>query len=433
MERTPPSRETRSAHLAKVLCESVRAQRFEELIDFGPDEIEHPVKGERIRTMPYLDLAVIELGADDRPVAAANTLLSPDYPDPVAVEIGDDWGTSSVRWKRWDGRAWETGDCGTEDAEGGGADAPYRFMSPYPACLHKLMVAFRVLRLVDQGVLDLDASHTYEPEEDDRPPGSCRPGTRTLRDWLDRMISISENQAGCALIKLLHDRGEIDAMHAELAGLGLRTLRLDGTNPRSGGRWRPGQVTMTALDTARLLTIVNGARGTLWHTASGAPVDGGLLSADSRAFLIGLLLDQGYNEVLSTANWGRADYPAPGIPHAVSSRWVDPADGTVTMPDLAYGRDVRPWQGAAEVTFAHKIGQTFNSGADAGIVRSLPGSPWRRYVVVALSNLGIRFADPRFAGFTRLPASYPGQVQFTEKLAGLGRAIDDALAAMNGR
>jgi hypothetical protein len=410
-----------------VLCESIRAQGFEEIIDFGPDEIEHPVRGARIRTMPYIDLAVIELDTDDRPVAAANALLSPDYSDPVAVDIDDDWGTSAVRWKRWDAKAWETGTCGTDDAAGATATAPYRFMSPYPACVHKLMVAFRMLRLVDEGILDLNTSYSYEPGEDDRPPGACRPGTRLLRDWLDRMITVSENQAGCALIKMLHDRGQIEAMHAELGELGLRTLRLDGTNPRSGGRWQPGLITMTALDTARLLMIINGAPGTLWRTASGVAVDGGLLSADSRRLLESLLLDQGYNEVLSTANWFGAAYPSPGIPHSVSRRWIDHEDGTVTMPDLAYGRDVRPGLEAAEVTFAHKIGQTFNNGADAGIVKSLPGKPWRRYIVVAFSNLGIRFADPTFAGFTRLPASFPGQVQFTEKLAGLGRSIDDAL------
>ncbi|MFG2006141.1 serine hydrolase [Spirillospora sp. NPDC048911] len=433
MVGTPLSRETRSAHLSKALRESIRAQRFEEIIDFGSDEIEYPVQGAPIRTMPFLDLAVIELNADDRPVAAANALLSPDYPDPVEVELDEDWGTSAVRWVRWDAAAWEAGTCGTEEAAGSTATAPYRFMSPYPACIHKLMVAFRVLRLVDEGILDLEATYSYQPEADDRPRGSCRPGTRTLHEWLDRMITISENQAGCALIKLLHDRGEIEAMHAELHDLGLRTLRLDGTNPRSGGRWQEGQITMTALDTARLLVIINGAPGTLWRRTSGGTVDGELLSADSRRLLVGLLLDQGYNEVLSTSNWFGADYPSQGIPHAVSRRWIAPEDGTVTMPDLAYGRDVRSGLKTAEVTFAHKIGQTFNTGADAGIVKSLPGKPERRYVVAVFSNLGIRFADPRFAGFTKLPAAFPGQVQFTEKFAGLGRSIDKALVAMSDR
>ena len=55
----------------------------------------------------------------------------------------------------------------------------------------------------------------------------------------------------------------------------------------------------------------------------------------------------------------------------MADRWVDPGTGTVTVADKAFGQDVRPCNEAAEVSFAHKTGFTYNYLADAGIVLPL--------------------------------------------------------------
>ena len=74
------------------------------------------------------------------------------------------------------------------------------------------------------------------------------------------------------------------------------------------------------------------------------------------------------------------------------ARWINP-DGTETAGGFPYGQDVRPCNEAAEVIFGHKTGLTFNYGSNAGIVRSLPGKPPRRYII---SSLGYRYTDPPF-------------------------------------
>jgi hydroxyacylglutathione hydrolase len=132
---------------------------------------------------------------------------------------------------------------------------------------------------------------------------------------------------------------------------------------------------MTALDTARLLWLVEGAPGVLWRRPDGGPVTARVLSDASRAVLAQLLAEQGFNVVLSTTNFCGLGYPSPGIPQRIAERWVDPGDGTVTVEGMPYRRDVRPCNAAAEVTFAHKTGLTYNYGSDAGIVRPLPASP----------------------------------------------------------
>ena len=153
-----------------------------------------------------------------------------------------------------------------------------------------------------------------------------------------------------------------------------------------------------------------------------------MLSPASRQVFKKLLGEQGFNDMLSTPNRCGGPYPAPGIPHGVASRWVAP-DGSVTVAGNDFGRDVRPCNERAEVTFAHKTGWVGNSGADAGIVRSLPGKEGRHYVVVAFTNLGTQYVD---AG---RPATEPGvyPVAYTEKLARLGQAIDRYEAASHDR
>jgi hypothetical protein len=177
---------------------------------------------------------------------------------------------------------------------------------------------------------------------------------------------------------------------------------------------------MSAIDTAKLLLLVNGGPGTLWTAPGGTPVTRDVLSADARAFFLRTLADQGHNEMLSTTNWCGRAYPAAGIPQVTPPRWINPADGTMNVAGAYYGRDVRPCNATAEVTFAHKTGWVDTTGSDAGIVHSLPGKPRRNYVVVVFSNLGTDYVD------VNRPADPPGvyPVPYTQKHATLGRAID---------
>jgi hypothetical protein len=389
-----------------------------------------------------VDVAVIELRRDGRARRAANVLLSRDYPEGLVVPIDENLGTTAVRFRRWDIERWDGGTFASDgvqtsttgwddnpprtpedDVVTGGERAPFEFMAPYPASLLKLIVAFHTLRLVDRGSLDLDAGYAYDPA------GGCSgaaPGTETNRRWLDAMITSSDNRAACALVKQLHGLGEVDGMNAELRELGLGTLQVNGTSALTGGIWQPGQIHMTALDTARLLWLVEGAPGVLWERPDGRPVTARVLSDSSRAVLGQLLAEQGFNVVLSTTNFCGLDYPSPGIPQRIAKRWIDPDDGTMTVEGMPYGRDVRPCDAAAEVTFAHKTGLTYNYGSDAGIVRSLPGTPRRRYVIAFLSNLGYRYGDARFAASPGLPCFSLG-VCYTEKIAQLGKRVDDLL------
>lgn len=150
-----------------------------------------------------------------------------------------------------------------------------------------------------------------------------------------------------------------------------------------------------------------------------------MLSAGSRAYLKSLLDDQGFHEVLSTSNFCGAPNTNPGIPALVPSRWVN-TDGTVTAGGYPYGQDVRPCQAAAEVVFGHKTGLTFNYGSDAGIVRSLPGKPDRRYVISFLASLGYRYVDPVFASATSYPCYEPvGAICYTQRIPAMAKQLDD--------
>jgi hypothetical protein len=273
-----------------------------------------------------------------------------------------------------------------------------------------------VLRLVDQGRIKLDGTYDYRPTETSSLCGG--PTSKTVGQYIDESLTWSSNAASCALVKLLHDNGAVDGLNRTFQDLGLQTLQLKNTNPASGGRWG-NPVTMSSLDTAKLLTLVNGAPGTVWTAPGGKPVTSAVLSASSRRFFQDKLRSQGWNDMLSTPNWCGGAYPAPGIPHAVPSRWVG-ADGTVNVNGSKFGRDVRPCNKKAEVSFAHKTGWVSNSGADAGIVKALPGKGGRSYIVVVFSNLGTQYVD---AGRPDTPEGvYP--YAFTEKFAKLGKIID---------
>ena len=470
--------------LEAQLLQAVRDARFGEVIDFGPFEDVCPYAdfcpkpARQIPFMPNVDVAIIELDGNGRAIATANVLLSRDYPDGVVAPVdraggpAGSHGVSAVRWRRWDIDRYNGGTfdqtygtqltqkgwtdnpplSSADDIVSGRESAPLQFMAPYPASLFKLVVAYRIMRLVDAGTLSLKQRYTYYPtsapvagtaakgreEMSDRPPHgraartSPRPSpqdseTRSIKDWMEPMITVSDNWSTRALLKLLHDRNDLPAMHAELRSLGLGTLQVNGTFPWNGRNWQPGEIHMTSMDTARLLWLIEGGSGTLWTRPDGSPVTASLLSAGSRAYLKSLLDDQGFHEVLSTSNFCGAPNTRPGIPALVPSRWVN-RDGTVTAGGYPYGHDVRPCQDEAEVVFGHKTGLTFNYGSDAGIVRSLPGEAGRRYVISFIASLGYRYVDPVFASATSYPCYEPvGAICYTQRIPAMAKQLDDYL------
>lgn len=415
----------------KVLA-AVRAAGFERVVDFagGP--------ARRIAHVPNVDVAVIELDDSGRARAAANVLLSRDYPRGQVVPIDGNWGTGAVRFLRWqqarfDGpRGWTTRPSlsSSQDIVAGRRRARYRFMSPYPASLFKIMVAYEVMRQVDRGRISLGETLRYAGV-----PSSalCGPGTNSVGQWLDAMITWSSNQATCALLVRLHRLGAVTTLNSDLRSLGLGTLQVTGTRASNGANWQDGKLTMTALDTARLFWLIDGAQGTLWRRPNGQPVTEHELSSSSRSFLKRLLGQDAFADTLSTTVWcgqrrfGRT-YPALGIPQLEPARWIDPR-GHVVVPGEGsdFGHDVRPCNAAAQVTFQHKIGLVDTAASDAGIVTSLPGQAHRHYVIAMFSNLGYRYADPVWSGASRNPCFTSLGLCRTEKFALLGGLIDRSL------
>ncbi|MDP9799457.1 hypothetical protein J2S43_007969 [Catenuloplanes nepalensis] len=431
----PSAASAKQSHLDEFLRRTLDGLAFEEVLDLAPPAtaaaraavvttdkeelatVRRAAAPAPIVQQPQIDATVLELDPDGRITGSATVLMSPQYPDGVIVDVDRNLRTEDVRWREWDDAGWYANAAqGTVDIVPGREDASLDFMSPYPASVLKLMVAFGVLRLVDQGVADLDETYAYRPTE---PSTLCGPDfDDTLRGYLDRMITVSSNEAGCALIKFLWDHDAVDGLNQTFQDLGLETLRLRNTRPSNGGRWT-NEITMTSLDTAKLLAIINGGPGTLWTTPDGHRVTRNELSHASREFFAATLRQQGYNWMLSTPNFCGRDYPAAGIPQKVAPRWIA-EDGTITLGTDAFGEDVRPCNRAAEVTFAHKTGWVPNSGADSGIVHSLPGEDGRHYIISVFSNLGDQYADPN------RPPTPEGTVpvQYTEKFAQLGAIID---------
>jgi hypothetical protein len=373
-----------------------------------------------IHQQPQVDVTVMELGPHGRPLSSGTVLMSPQYKDGVIVPVDRNFHTDSVRYRLWDTGQWDADNGhGTIDTVPGRENAPIDFMSPYPASIVKLMVGFGLLRLVDSGAVHLSDTYAYTPT---KPSDRCEGATtRTIGEFFDRMITISDNGAACALIKVMHEHGGVDGLNQMFQDMGLETLQLKGTDPANGD-WSPS-ISMSSLDTAKLLALINGVSGPAWIAPNGKPVTSDVLSKSSREYFMKELGDQGWNNVLSTTNYCGYTYPTAGIPQRISERWIG-ADGTVTVnndpDDGKYAYPVKPCQDAAEVTFAHKTGLTAFAAGDAGIVRSLPGKPRRSYIIVSFSNLGWRYID------TNRPTDPPVRpaVNRTEKFAKLGLAMD---------
>ncbi|WP_345432392.1 serine hydrolase [Actinoallomurus vinaceus] len=372
-----------------------------------------------IHQQPQVDTTVIELDKKGRPVSSGTVLMSPQYKNGVVVPVDKNLRTTAVRYRLWDTDQWDANNGqGTTDTVPGRENAPIDFMEPYSASIVKLMVGFGIMQLVDKGSIKLDDTYAYTPT---KPSDRCEGATtRTIREYFDRMITISDNGSACTLIKVMHEHGGVDWLNQQFQDLGLDMLQLKGTDPANGD-WSP-QITMSSLDTAKLLMLINGVSGTAWTAPNGKPVTSDILSTSSREFFLKELGDQGWNNVLSTTNYCGYSYPTQGMPQRIAQRWIG-ADGTVTVnddpTDGKYQYPVQPCQDAAQVTFAHKTGLTAFAAGDAGIVHSLPGQANRNYIIVSFSNLGWRYQDANRPN----PGVQPA-VNRTEKFAKLGRAMD---------
>ena len=436
--------------LEAAVLSAVREAGFDEVYDFGPaneDRSVPPGSDTRIAHTPNVDVAVIQLDEHGHQVACANVLLSRDYPDGQVVKVDSNTSARAVRFRRWDIDRWNGGtfEPGTghqltekgwthnppltaaDDIAPGRTNVMFQFMAPYPASLFKVMVAFHIGRMVDAGIITLDTPITYSVAD-------AEDETRALRNWMDPMITLSDNRATRALLQMLHQRDHMDALSQEFRELGLDTLQINGTRASDGYGWQPGRIHMTALDTARLLWLIDGAPGELWRGANGKPVTAEFLSDTSRTHLKQLLGDQALNEALSTSNLPGVAHVQAGIPSVVAPRWIDPSNGIVQAHGINFGVDVRASNARAEVTFAHKSGMTYNYGSDAGIVRSLPGQPFRHYIIAILTNLGYRYVDEVFADRTRGPYADPvSPISYTQRIPGIGLAIDNAVKALSAQ
>src|ERR1017187_5683334 len=95
------------------------------------------------------------------------------------------------------------------------------------------MVAFQVMRMIDAGKISLDTEYLYDVT-------GAKPESRKIRDWLEPMITISDNHATGALLKMLHDKDEIEPLNREFRELNLGTLQINATSAADGRGWSTG-------------------------------------------------------------------------------------------------------------------------------------------------------------------------------------------------
>ena len=86
----PAAAQSPSDALAAKLLGAVRSVHFEQVVDFGRG-------GRRIAHVPNVDVAVIGLDGQGRATAAADVLLSRDYPQGQIAPLDANWGTTAVR------------------------------------------------------------------------------------------------------------------------------------------------------------------------------------------------------------------------------------------------------------------------------------------------------------------------------------------------
>lgn len=355
--------------------------------------------GQALAQPPSLDLAVVAFRPDGSPVGA-NVLWSREHPDGHVATLPADFGpVQGIRFdadrQDADGNSmawWPDTDWAALSWEPLWGDGPVRFVAPYPASVLKLQVAVGVALQLDPA--DGARRWTHQGRE------------RALRDWLFDMLAVSCNTSTSALVSWLHAHGALradgdDALHRLWAALELPTLRLLGTQPDGG--WGNaagagvGRIQMTAWDTVRLL----------WWLDPDAPPPPWLppaaprLPEPQRQTVLRGLREQGLDIVLSSGTLAGLPGWVEGIPAQVQAGWLQ-ADGRWLADDREYPAATSPR--TQTVRFAHKIGNTENYAADAGIVQSL-ALGGRHYLIALFSNLGQRYAPhPLAAGPWGLPA-----------------------------
>lgn len=388
--------------LAQSLIAAVRAQQFERTQDASRG-------GAPLAQFPSLDLAVIAFAAAQPPVWA-NVLFSREHPRGLVAHIDD--GAGAVRNVLYQADVQDAAGASIAwlpDADWSrigfpplAGEGPARFVAPYPASLVKLMVAVGIARLVDQGRCDWDEAVVHAGR------------TRSAAAWCEDMIVFSCNDSTDAMVARLHRAGALaphNELEAAFAERGLTTLRFART--RADGGWRNaagagvGALQMTAWDSARLLWLLDrDAPPAPWLAPDAPP----LLTAAGRERVRAWLDDQALHEVLSSTALAGVPGWVPGLPARLPTRWIAP-DGSVRAGGRSYPPDVRPADGRATRSFAHKTGATDNYAADAGIVTGARC----HYIVALITSLGRRYAPhPACVTTWRVPA--------------LGRAIDALFA-----
>ncbi len=376
--------------LAQALLEAVRAQAFEQ----NPDAMRN---GAAMRHHPSIDLAVVAFTSGG-PVAA-NVLFSREHPEGHSAAIGPAF--SAVQGLRFDADLqdeahrsiawWPDADWTNLRWRPLWGNGPLRFVAPYPASVFKLMLAVGLAYCVDTKHWNWDDAFTFKGQ------------TRPLRDWMFDMLAVSSNNSTSALTAALHHfglLGSVNQLHQLFDQIGLPTLRLANTS--ADGGWTNGagagvgHLQMTAWDTARLLWWLDPAAPIGPWLAPMAP----MLSDASRQEVLNGLQRQGLDIVLSSAALGGLPGFEPGIPAQVQPGWRQ-ADGSWVAGEYRFPAAESAM--AETVLFAHKVGNTENYSAEAGIVTGLP--PCKRHYIVALfSNLGERYAPhPLAAGPWGLP------------------------------
>ena len=419
--------------LAQQLRSALREIRWRRIHDFGPEEDLFPAgPAPVISERPNLDLAVIALDPEGHVLDAANVIVSRDQPRGLISDLDEDLSSTNITWQRWNQKRWDGARpwISTPDelparerlGHSPSSTSETVFMSPYPASLFKLPLAFFLLEETASGRIPLS----------------------DIRKKLRQMLTVSSNQATNDLLKTLHDNERIEAMNRRFKQLGLGTIQIEGTDPKTGDDWNVGEITMTSMDTAKLLWLIqsDSASTPLWMQPNGKKPHSKLTNKEQR-ILLKHLGNQAFSETLSTANFGvggnsgdTLKSPAhvePGIPSRVPDKYIDTITGEVTFNyegfPINYGEDVRPYNDTiARKDFLHKTGLTYNFGSDAGIIRDSESDASPSYIISFIGNLGFRYTDPAFADRTSYPVyDDPGPIAYVQEIPRLGNTVDQIM------
>jgi hypothetical protein len=379
-----------NGELADNLLRIIRAERFEEVIDFGPastvSKCPAEIPGCEYRTepmgkerFPHLDLAIVAFQPRcARKAVYANVLFSRDFPNGIAAEFDkNSLGITNVRMRRWDQiradggiwsdtaphvtarpNAWSEPYPAEDLLNRPSADARYDFMPPYPASVFKILVGLKTLDVLERrGPLSEQLQTRFNHPEDEQ--------NLTQQQYLESMLQWSGNAATRGLVQQLHALGEIEqgadtdnngfpdtapkrnTLNEFYAKMGLSTLQMNRT--RSTGNWGKADnynltegsvhnLNMTSWDIARLLWLMSdgiytsGAESAQWNVEeTGQPVPRDLLSIEARRVFWNVIEDGLWHEVLSNTELCGLPSGGPrGIPALMPLKWI--SGKTLRMP-----------------------------------------------------------------------------------------------------